>query len=57
MNKTQTVMITITMALLTGFMLGVCIGMNLKPIEVNTGDTYEYYEGIDEKMEIEPFYN
>lgn len=50
MKKNFYIIITVIMALLVGTLIGVCIGMNLKTVNYNTGDTYKYY---DQPMEDE----
>lgn len=45
------IIITIVMALFVGVLIGICIGMNLKNVNYNIGDTYKYY---DEPIYDEP---
>ena len=44
MKKNFYIIITVIMALLVGTLIGVCVGMNLKTVNYNTGDTYKYYD-------------
>lgn len=47
--------ITVTMALMVGCLIGVCIGKSLQPVVIKTGDTYEYYEVQQDEISIDPY--
>ena len=44
------------MSLMVGFMVGLSVGINMKSTNINTGDTYEYYDQqFDDDFMLEPF--
>lgn len=56
MKKYFYIFVIIIMALFTGFIAGVGIGMNVSKIYIDTGDKYQYYnQEIDPGMELNPW--
>lgn len=52
------IFISLIMSLMVGFMVGLSVGINMKSTNINTGDTYEYYDQqFDDDFTLEPFEN
>lgn len=50
------IFISLIMSLMVGFMVGLSVGINMKSTNINTGDTYEYYDRqFDDDFTLEPF--
>lgn len=52
------IFIALIMALMVGFLIGVSVGINMKSTNINTGDTYKYYDQqFDDDFTLDPFEN